>query len=205
VGIANALKGQTTPSSGGERYSIHDLLVDDIDGEAYSGFGLFSLMMSVAPPLKNVHIDHVTAFPQRGILTLINVGPRVEDFRISNSIFTAGKRQIASAGGGPANCTHAGDDPATVLKNCFSNTPFTGNLIIGASGSWPRGNVLVNDPKDAGLRSFNGGHGGDYHLCRGKSDGGSCEKASPALAKGTDGKPLGADVEGIEKAIEGVI
>jgi hypothetical protein len=205
LSMANVLKMQTTPSSGGERYSIHDLLVDDIDGQAYSGFGLFALMMSVAPPLKSVHIDHVTAFPQRAILMLMNRGPKVEDFQISNSIFAAGAHPIASAGGGPANCARNGDDPATFLNNCFSNILFTGNLIIGGSGNWPHDNILVNGPEDAGLRNFNGGRGGDYHLCRQKGDGGTCMKSSPALAKGTDGKAIGADVEGIEKATAGVI
>jgi hypothetical protein len=203
--IADVLKKQATPSSGGERYSIHDVLVDDIDGEAYAGFGNFALLMSESPLLKSVHIDHVTAFPKRAIFTIVDMGAKIEDFQISNSIFAAGERQIASAGGGPANCVESRDAPSTVLNNCFSNAVFRGNLIIGGSGSWPRDNILVKNPEDAGLRNFNGGRGGDYSLCQNKGDGGRCTRSSPALAKGTDGKSIGADIEGIEKATAGVI
>jgi hypothetical protein len=205
LGIANVLKKQITPSSGGQRYSIHDLLVDDIDGDAYSGFGVFSLIMSVAPPLKSVHIDHVTAFPQRSILVLKDKGSKIEDFQISNSIFTAGTQPIMSAGGGAENCARNGDDPTTFLNNCFSNPTFKGNVIIGGFGSWPKDNLLVKSPENAGIRNFNGGRGGDYRLCREKIEGSSCTQPSPAIAKGTDGKPAGADIEGIEKATEGVI
>ncbi len=203
--IADLLKRQTTPSSGGERYSIHDVLVDDIEGTALAGFGNFALIMSQAPPLKSVHIDHVTAFPQRAIFTITNLGAKIEDFQISNSIFAAGERQIASAGGGAENCARSRDAPSTVLDNCFANAIFRGNLIIGGSGSWPRDNILVKNPEDAGFRNFNGGQGGDYSLCQNKGDGGTCTRSSPALAKGTDGKAVGADVGGIEKATAGVI
>jgi hypothetical protein len=199
--IANVAGSQNAPSSGGERYSIHDLLVDDIDGERFGGTGLFVLIMSIAPPLRSVHIDHVTAFPERAILSVFNRGPKIEDFAISNSIFSAGNRQLIGAGGGPANCAQTRDDPDSVLKNCFSDASFSNNLVIGGGGGWPRGTILVKDANQAGLREFKGGKDGDYRLCRGKDDGGNCAKPSPALAKGADGKNIGADIEGIEKAI----
>lgn len=203
--IGNVMGKQQAPSSGGERYSIHDLLVDDIDGKKYGGFGSFAMIISNAPPLKSVHIEHITAFPQRAVFSVLNRGAKIEDFVISNSIFTAGNRQIMGAGGGPTNCAQGRDDPAAVLRNCFSNAIFSNNVIIGGTGSWPHDNILVKDDKDAGLRQFNGGNGGDYRLCRGKDDGGSCNKSSPPLRKGSDGKAIGADIDGIEKAIAGVI
>jgi hypothetical protein len=199
--ISNVAGSQNSPSAGGERYSIHDLLIDDIDGERFGGTGLFVLIMSIAPPLKSVHIDHVTAFPERAILSVFNRGPKIEDFAISNSIFSAGSRQLIGAGGGPANCVQNRDDPDSVLKNCFSGDSFANNLIIGGSSGWPRGSILVKDASQAGLREFKGGRDGDYRLCRGKEDDGSCAKPSPALAKGADGKNIGADIEGIEKVI----
>ncbi|HEV7217897.1 MAG TPA: hypothetical protein VGN39_03400 [Terriglobales bacterium] len=204
LNIANVAGSQNSPSADGERYSIHDVLVDDIDGEKYNGTGLFALIISVAPSLKIVHLDHVTAFPQRAVLSVLNQGPKIEDFTISNSIFGAGERQMIGAGGGPANCAQPRDDPDSLLKNCFSNAIFTNNLIIGG-GVWPRGNISLKNARDAGLRDFKEGHGGDYHLCREKGDGADCNKPSPALAKGSDGKNIGADVEGIEKAIAGVV
>jgi hypothetical protein len=208
--VASALNignvaGKQAPSSGGERYSIHDLLVDDIDGEAYTGFGNFAMIISRAPPLKSVHIDHVTAFPQRAILSVINLGPKIEDFQVSNSIFTAGRRQVLGGGGGPANCAQNRDDPSAILRNCFSNAIFSNNLIIGGMGGWPPGNVLVKDAKDAEFHDFKGGREGDYHLCREKGDGGNCAKPSPVLTKSSDGKAMGADIEAIEKATAGII
>jgi hypothetical protein len=206
LSIGNLTGKQQAPSSGGERYSIHDLLVDDIDGEAYTGFGSFAIIISYAPPLKSVHIDRVTAFPQKALLSVINRGPKIEDFQVSNSIFTAGSREIVGAGGGPTNCTQGRQDPAGVLKDCFSNAIFSNNLIIGGmGGGWPPGNILVKDAKDAGFRDFRGGRDGDYHLCRGKDDRGNCSKRSPALAKGADGKDIGADIEAIEKATARII
>ncbi len=196
---------QDSPSSGGERYSIHDILVDDIDGEAYSGFGLFALVISVSPTLRSVHIDHVSAFPPRAVLSVLDQGPKIEDFTISNSIFTAGTRQIAGAGGGPTNCATGLNNPTAILEHCFSSATFSHNLIIGGRGGWPPGNVTVNDANEAGFREFKGGRGGDYHLCRGKDNGSNCTKPSPALAKGADGKDIGADIEAIEKATSGVI
>ncbi len=198
--IANVGTGKNAPSADGERYSIHDLLVDDIDGEKYAGTGVFLLIMSVAPPLKSVHIDHVTAFPERAILSVLNRGPKIEDFAISNSIFSPGNRQIMAAGGGPDNCAQARDNPDEILKNCFSASAFTNNLIIGSSGNWPHGNTFVKNTRDAGLRESNAGRNGDYRLCHGKGDGGDCTKPSPALAKGSGGKNIGADIDAIEKA-----
>jgi hypothetical protein len=202
LNISNVLGSQHAASSGGERYSIHDLLVDDIDAERYDGMGSFAFIISVNPPIRSVHIDHVTAFPERAILSILNQGPKIEDFAISNSIFTAGNRQIMSAGVGPTNCAQPRDDPDSILKNCFSNATFSGNLIINSDGGWPHGNFLV---KDAGFRDFKDGKNGDYRLCRGKEDGENCGKPSPALAKGANDKNIGADVEAIEKAIAGVI
>ncbi len=201
LNISNVLGSQHAASSGGERYSIHDLLVDDIDAERYDGMGSFAFIISVNPPIRSVHIDHVTAFPERAILSILNQGPKIEDFVISNSIFTAGNRQIMSAGGGPTNCASPRDDPNTILKSCFLNATFTNNLIIDSGGGWPHGNILA---KDAGFRDFKDGKNGDYRLCRGKEDNG-CGKPSPALAKSANDKNVGADVASIEKAIAGVI
>jgi hypothetical protein len=62
--IGNALAGTGAPLDG-QRYSIHDIVIDDIDEVKYSGPGVFA-QVSVgagAPLLQNVTINHVTAFP----------------------------------------------------------------------------------------------------------------------------------------------
>lgn len=208
VQIGNIPAKEKGPAAEGERYSIHDLVVDDIDPQKYKGFGLFATIVDIAPPLQEVRIDHVTAFPSRAILTIINVtGAKIPGVSITNSIFTAGNRQIASAGGGPRNCASqpGGQGPAGVLDSCFSNFSFTHNLIIDGTGKWPSGNVQAKNERAAGLVDFGNGRGGDYRLCRAKSESTSCERPSSAMHAGTDGKDIGADLEAIEKAVAGVI
>ena len=202
--IANVLGKAQAPSTAGERYSIHDLVFDDIDGVTYQGFGSLVLIISLAPPASSIHIDHITAFPPRVLMTITNIGDKVKDFSITNSIFTAGERGMFGAGGGPANCTQGTRDPAGVLNNCFANAIFKNNLIIGSSVSWPPGNMTVAGGVAAGLRDFHDGKGGDYRLCP-KEGAPGCKKPSRGLAAATDGKDLGADMEAIRRATDGVL
>ena len=205
--IANVLSDTGGMSTAGERYSIHDLLVDDIDGETYKGFGAFALILSVDPPLKDVKIDHVTAFPPRVLFSIINNVERakISNVTITNNLFTASARQIGSAGGGPKNCAFhpEAQGPAGVLKSCFANATFTHNLIVGGDGGWPPGNIVVRNAGAVGIRDFHDGRGGDYRLCKGKDDSPSCKAASPYLHSGTNGRELGADIEAIERVTAG--
>lgn len=202
--IANVPGKTLSSATAGERYSIHDLVFDDIDNVTYKGFGSLALLISVGPPLSSIHIDHVTAFPPRVLMTVTNTSDKLKDFSITNSIFTAGQRGMFGAGGGPANCTQGTRDPAGVLNNCFANAIFKNNLIIGSAASWPPGNMTVSDGAAAGLRDFHEGKGGDYRLCP-KEGAPGCKKPSRALAAGTDGKDLGADLEAIRRATDGVL
>ena len=205
--IANVLSDTGGMSTAGERYSIHDLLVDDIDGETYKGFGAFALILSVNPPLKNVKIDHVTAFPPRVLFSIFNSveRPKISNVTITNNIFNASAREIGSVGGGPKNCAFhpEAQGPAGVLKSCFANSTFTHNLIVGGDGGWPPGNIVVRNASAAGIRDFHEGRGGDYRLCKGKDDSPSCKAASPHLHSGTNGGELGADIEAIERVTAG--
>lgn len=204
IQLATALPKQKTPSSGGSHYSIHDLVFDDIDGTTYKGFGAFTTVVSNDPPISNVKIDHVTAFPTGPLLSIINRKDKLKDFTFTNNLLAAGKRQIAGAGGGPENCAHqVRDDAATVLNNCMDNAVFSHNLIIGGRGSWPSGNILVDDIAAAGIQSFHDGRGGDYRLCLQQTKG-ECKKHSPGLKAGSDGKNIGADIDAVEAAISGV-
>jgi hypothetical protein len=91
-----------------------------------------------------------------------------------------------------------------VFKSCFSNSIFTHNLIV-EGGGWPRDNISAKNPAAAGFPSVPKGQGMDYRLCREKNETTSCKKPSPAVKAGTDGKDIGADIEAIEKATNGVI
>jgi hypothetical protein len=202
--VATALSPrEKAASSGGRRFSIHDLIVDDIDGQAYKGFGVFMLMVSAQPPLRSVRIDHVTAFPPKTLISILNGGSKIEDFTVTNSLFNAGMRQLISAGGGMANCTRPRDAPIDVLNNCFANATFTHNLIIGGRKKWPAGNIVVEDSVAAGIRDFHDERSGIYRLCAEDGTKG-CKKRSSGLKAGTDGKDLGADVDAVEAATLGV-
>jgi hypothetical protein len=192
--IANALNKLGTSASAGERYSIHDLVVDDIDGVAYKGFGIFVTVVSVAPPIKDVLIDHVTAFPPKAVITILNGGdrPKLENFTITNSVFNAGIRQIASAGD-RNNCANVpGKNPADVWNSCFANSAFTHNMIIDGKGAWPQDNVLVKSQAE-GVPDFRKVSVSDYRPCSKKGDT-ACKNLSR----------VGADINAIEKATAGV-
>ena len=200
--IANALSDAGGASSGGERYSIHDVLADGVHGKDYKGFGNFALIMSVAPPLHDVLIEHVTAFVPHFLISIQNPGSqKMSGFTVANNLFSSDDLQLASAGGGPQNCAFRPEaqGPIGVIKSCFENSDFTHNVIVGGS-NWPSGNLT---PKDAGVAGLPAGSGsGHYRLCRQKNE--ICKKPSPAIAAGTDGRDIGADADAIESALTGV-
>jgi hypothetical protein len=203
ITIATGVGKQMAASAGGERFSIHDLVIDDIDATFYKGFGAFIFVGSIEPAVNGVKIDHVTAFPSGSLLSIINQKDKLKDFTITNNLLTAGKRAIVGAGGGPTNCAQARDDAAAAIKNCMADAVFTHNLIIGGKGNWPAGNILLDDMTAAGVQDFHDGRGGDYRLCRQETKGG-CKKPSPGLKAGTDGKDIGADGDAVDAAIAGV-
>jgi len=204
--IANVLSGSGGAATAGERYSIHDLVFEDIDGELYKGFGSFAIVMSNNPPLRDVKIDHVTAFPPR---VSFNIGSDRDkappgNFTFTNNILSAGKLEVTSTGG-QQNCAFGSGrlGPADVLKNCFSSLVFTHNAIIGTAKQWPAGNFSPKNEASVGFVNYNSGKDGDYHLCRAKNEPAPCKDASPYLQAGTDGKDLGADIDAVESAIKG--
>ena len=205
--IANALSDAGGASSGGGRYSIHDVLVDGVRGKDYEGFGLFAMIMSVAPPLHDVRIEHVTASSvPRFIISFLATNPqKMTNFTFANNILSSDQNiEIGSAGGGPKNCAFQPErqGPEGVFKSCFENSMFTHNVIVGGT-NWPAGNIMVKDFAAAGVHVTHEGGVNQYRLCRKKDE--LCKKPSPAIGAATDGKDIGADVGAIEKTMEGII
>ena len=197
-------KGGGTAADGG-RYSIHDIIADNVHDRDYKGGGGFLLLVSHEPPVHDVQIDHVTAFVPGGIVSILNAGDKLANFSITNSVFSVGSRRqpLASAGGGPNSCatkTQAQGAEA-VLKECFSSYKFDKNLIITDRGPWPAGIITASSPQDAGIRDLKDGIAKDPRLCREK--GGNCPRKS-AGAGAAEGRDLGADVDAVEAAIAGV-
>lgn len=200
--IANAMSGTGAPLDG-ERYSIHDIVVDDIDGTKYSGPGEFA-QISVsagAPVLQNVAINHVTAFPPSTLALIgdmVATSTQMKNLLFTNSIINSGPFPIWSTGGGSTNCAYA-DEPLTTFNACFSPYSFTSNAIIATPYSyppnlWPAGNFFPTSVNTVQFVNYNGGNGGNYQL----------QSSSPYKGKGTDGKDLGADIATLDSDIAGV-
>jgi hypothetical protein len=205
--IANLKSDAGGLMTAGERYSIHDLIAENVQEQSYGGFGLFAIILSTDPPLRDVQIEHVSAFVPRAIFSIGNAELKLAHFVIANNLFSStGPRQIGNAGGGPQNCAFQPDikGPSGIFQSCFADPVVTHNLIVGG-GSWPPGNIIVNDPAAAGLEILSGSKAPDFRLCRSPDKANSCKKASPAIAAGTDGKDIGADIEKIEQLTAGVI
>ena len=191
VNVRSDAGGETTA---GERYSIHDVVATGVRGRPYAGAGLFAQLMVAAPPMRGVQIEHVTAFVPRAIFGITN-HDRFANFKIENNILSSADIAIESEGGGPTNCAYQPESqgPGSVIKNCFTNSSFTHNLMIG-DGGWPSGNPSAKNLQAAGIHELNDPNRRPYELCREK-DNAECKKTSPAIGSGTDGKNLGADLD----------
>jgi hypothetical protein len=200
--IANAPSDAGGIATAGERYSIHDVVIDDLDGKKYAGFGSFMLLGSNKLTLHDVKIDHITALSARVFLNIGVKGDKVQNLIFTNNLIAADEKQIVSAGGGPSNCAFHAEmqGPAGVLKNCIDPLTFTHNAIIGGYGGWPAGNFSPKNVKSVDLE--NGAGWSEFRLCKAKEAG--CSGASKYAAAGTDGKDIGADIEHLETAVKGV-
>jgi hypothetical protein len=203
VQIANPVDGIGVPLAG-ERYSIHDLIIDDIDGVKYNGPSEFA-QVSVgagAPIVESVTINHVTAFPSSFLFIIGDptaITSKMANFVFTNNIVNAGRYPVwSSGGGGSANCA-AHDVPLTTFNACFNPYTFSTNAIIVSPKSfpgstWPAGNFFPASVAAVQFVNYNGGNGGDYHLLT----------SSRYTSAATDGKNLGADVDAVISATAGV-
>jgi len=201
--IANAITPHTTNAAlAGERYSLHDLILEDINGPTYAGLGQLAQISTspLAPLLSDLQIAHITAFPSQMLFDIGNGLPnqKMPNFLFANSIVTTGAYPIWSTGGGATNCAY-GNVPNGVLNNCFNGYSFGYNALVGAPAkyppsSWPSGNAFPPDANAVGFVNFNNGNGGDYHL----------QSGSTYKNAGSDGKDLGADIDAVVVATGGV-
>ena len=194
-------------ASGGGRYSIHDIVFDDIDGKTYGGLGALFQITSNMPTLRDVSIDHVTGFPTT-VLFIFGVDidrEKIIHFSFMNNLVGVGSNEIIPTGGGPKNCSFQPkrQGPEGVLKSCFASFNFSHNALVGSAGGWPAGNSTPGDASAVYMQDFRQGKGGDYRLCAEKKAGG-CKMASPFRKAGLDGKDLGADSDALQGATDGV-
>ncbi len=194
--IANVADDTGGFATAGERYSIHDLLAEKVQGNQnqFEGAGLFAQLISISPPLRDVQIEHSTAFVPRATFAIMTRETKLANFKIENNLLSTGQYSIVSSGGGVKSCADQPQmqGPSGVFKSCFENSSFTHNLFIG-DGGWPKDNWSVKDAHAAGIIESST-PGKPYELCAEKSSK-DCKKGSPARRAGTDGKDLGVDLE----------
>jgi hypothetical protein len=204
--ISNALARSGDAAADGGRYSIHDVIADSVHDRDFKGYGNFLLLMSRKPPVHDVSVSHITAFVPGPLLTILNKEDKLQNFSMTNSVFAVGDRRptVGSAGGGATNCAGRAqrEGPEAVLKECFANYKFDKNLIITGRGPLPAGTITIASPEAAGIRDLKNGVSGNPRLCRKGMAG--CSKVSPGAGAAADGRDLGADVDAVEAAIQGV-
>jgi hypothetical protein len=199
--IANALSDNAGAALDGQRYSIHDITIDDIDAVKYVGSGRVAEIMTQVPSplLQNVSMNHVTAFAVSGLFTVDGeTNPKMTNVTFTNSIFSAGTYPIWSTGGGTANCAYF-DKPLTTFTACFGPNAFANNALIASPTAyppslWPSGNFFPATATAVQFVNYNNGNGGNYQLAN----------TSPYRNAGSDGKDLGADVATIVSDTAGV-
>jgi hypothetical protein len=170
---------QIVDSGGAGRWSIHDVLVDDVQGVAYGGTGNQAQIGSdyrVNPPLHDLLLDHITFVsypPNTFILTLgtnpLNPRKRMGPFTYTNSIIQAGPANIWQTGA-PMVCA-ADWNPIQSFNNCFTGYTVANNVIAGwppvgthpptTRPPWPAGNWTPADYSTVFVRPAP--YGGDYH------------------------------------------
>ncbi|MFY9560997.1 MAG: Ig domain-containing protein [Terriglobales bacterium] len=195
--------GNGGPALAGTRWSIHDVVMDDINKNYTGGGSLFEVQNGwPANPLNTVTINHVTGFPDPNSHLMImgnqTTNPTMHGFVFTNNIVATGRYPVWNSGGGKTSCAYA-DVPVTSIATCFATYTFGNNALMAAPqafppSSWPAGNFFPADEKAAGFVQYNGGVGGDYEL----------QANSPYKNAGTDGRDLGADIAGLEAALAGV-
>jgi hypothetical protein len=205
IQLATSMSGDGTngaPALAGTRWSIHDVVMDDISRKYVGGGSLFEVQNGwPANPLNTVTINHITGFPDPAshmiIMGDVYPNPMMHGFVFTNNVVITGAYPIWNSGGGPNSCAYS-NVPVKSLATCFTSYTFANNALIATPSSappsaWPTGNYFPQTAVNQFVR-YNGGVEGDYEL----------DSGSPYKNKGTDGRDLGADIAGLEAALAGV-
>lgn len=208
-------------SAGNHRLSIHDIVIDNL--QYATCFGCGTMLSEVASPygpvsppppsevLSDVLVSHITLIAPNSLVGvggrptvagLFNVGsvpavnptgtPQASNISFVNSIASAPLEGMFGTGGGGNNCFNYAkpQHPVAEWPACFvGSSSLTNNLMVGyprSATDWPPGNTVIAS-FDGVFVNYNSGVGGDYHLVTG----------SPYAG-------LGADIDAVNQAIQGV-
>ena len=196
-------KQEGAPALQGTRFSLHDLVIDDLS-KNYNGGGTGFEIDNAWPknPLNTITINHVTVFPDSGghmmITGNISSNPVMYGLIFTNNLIVTGRYPIWNSLGSQDSCSND-DVPLTTITQCFGTFNFSNNGLIASPkqfppSSWPSPNWFPTTANDVLFVNYNNGNGGNYAL----------QAGSPYKNKGTDGKDLGADIAGLNQALVGV-
>ena len=204
--MATALSGNGTGGAAalaGTRWSIHDVVLDDLSTKYVGGGGAFVILNGWPKnPLNTVTINHVTAFPDPNshLMIMGNYVPTAPMYGLvfTNNLVITGRFPVWNAGGGPTSCAFK-DVPIISITQCFTTVTFSNNGLVAAPpafppSTWPANNIFLQTTNDVAFTNFSNGNGGNYELL----------SHSPYKNKGTDGKDLGADIAGLNAALANV-
>jgi len=205
LAVGTGLSDGGTQALAGTRFSVHDIVMDDIS-TAYGGAGTAFEIVNSWPnnPLSNVTINHVTAFPDpEGHLMIMSdpvKDPQMSGFVFTNNLILTAAFPVWNASGDLNGVSCAVKDvPIVSITNCFTTFTFQDNGLIGSPvtyppSAWPGTNFFLNTPAAVEFVNYNNGNGGNYEL----------QSGSPYKNKGSDGKDLGADIVGLNEQLANV-
>jgi hypothetical protein len=199
--LGNGLSDNGAVPLDGGRYSIHDVIFDDINGTKFNGPNVFA-QVSTGPHCPVVHdvtINHITAFPKTTsflIGDVLSTNPKMKNFVVTNSIVNAGQNPVWSTGtGGSLNCA-VHNSPLITFNACFNGYLFSHNALLASPGSyppstWPAPNFFPTTESAVEFVVYGSGTTANYAL----------QSTSPYKGAGTDGKDLGANVLAVNAAV----
>ena len=187
------------------RVSSHDNIFDDLGPAYYNGDSSVTSNLPYqlnscngCTPLQNISIDHNTMIlqtPKIGLILGATAPNLLQGINFSDNIVTTNSGLAVTGVGANGPCGNYGATNLARINSCLANPyTFAGNILIGATGTWPTGNTLVSDATTVGFTNYNNGIGGDYTLL----------STSPYKGKATDGTDPGANVALVNQAIAGV-
>jgi hypothetical protein len=206
IQMATALSGSGkggAPALAGTRWSIHDVVIDDLNTKYVGGGTAFEILNDWPKnPLNTITINHVTAFPDPESHMIItgNLKQNASMYALvfTNNLVITGQYPVWNTGGGSASCAF-NDVPVTTIDSCFSSYTFGNNALIATPpkfppSTWPVNNLFPTSVSSVGFMNYNNGVGGNYEL----------QSSSPYKGKGMDNKDLGADIVGLNQALANV-
>ena len=116
--VANGLSDSGGAPLAGERYSIHDITLDDINPTLYVGTGILAqVSMGIGIPTPGSKWISITLPGSHRANSLMSgdftaSSPKISNFTFNNSIVNAGAIGTRSTGGGSTNCAFS-DKPIT--------------------------------------------------------------------------------------------